>query len=193
MNFQKPRTLLWAAAFSLFAATAQAAPITGDLGIIGGGYTLTADGVDFSGGRGFVFGANGHYREVPNFTPVTFHSFIYNPFPPIPQTLLWSFTSKGRTYSFNLTSVTVTHRTDTEIVITGVGKLKVTGLDETDGQWNFTGNTQGSVFTFSSGTKAAPNAAAKINTASGVGVIALLIGGLLFTAEISRRSLQASP
>jgi hypothetical protein len=61
-------------------------------------------------------------------------------------------------FSFDLHSVTVETQNATTLTLSGSGILHATGLDDTPGLWNFTGNSYGSVFTFSSGSISVPDA-----------------------------------
>lgn len=201
MNIKRLRILLCVGWFSI-AGAAHSTTITGEAGFVGLGWTPASliDGTDFSTATGINFGqglevfagGTGDYSSVLVGLPVKFGTIMFDPFPPIPQTPLWSFSYGGRTYSFALSALNVDHRTAEEIVLTGQGKLNISGLAETDGKWNFTGNTQGAVFTFSSGARATPIAAPEIDAASGTSAIALLVGALLLMAERSRRSMGTS-
>lgn len=200
MNIKKLKILLWVVWLSI-AGPSQGAGVTGEVGFVGVGSTpLTLiGGTNFSNSTGIGFGGSweifgggtGDYASVLPGWPVTFGSISFDPFPPIPQAPLWTFSYAGRTYSLDgLSSVNITNRTASEITLTGQGNLNITGLDTTPGQWNFTANTYGSVFTFSSGAVASPIAAPEIDASSGTSAIALLIGSLLILAERSRRSYQ---
>ena len=200
MNINKLRALLWALGLSI-AGTAHSATIDGEVAFVGGGMTsysllggndfLTSTGIDFSNSLELFAGGTGDYANVPPLWLVRFGSISINAFSPMPQRL-WSFSFGQRQYWFDLSSLSVEARTANEITLVGQGKLNITGFDPTDGQWNFTANTYGSVFTFSSGAIAAPIAAPEIDAKSGTSAIALLAGVLLLAAERSRRSIQVA-
>lgn len=208
MNTKMLRTVLWIGLL-LIAVNAQAAQIQGGIRfgalnykLIGGNNFSKSTGIDFSRGRAFVAGENGDYGSVPSLLSVKLGSLTYDPFPPIPRKPLWSFTVKGRTYSFHLLSVTVNKRTATDLVINARGTLRITGkgvtFDPTPGEWNFRANRFGSTGSFKAIAKVpatatnAPIAAPEIDAASGTSAIALLVGALLLAAERSRRSLQVA-
>jgi hypothetical protein len=88
-------------------------------------------------------------------TPATFQDFTFTPFagPVVP---LWTFTSGPTTYSFDLTSVTAAFQDSTQIGLSGAGVLHVTGLGDTPADWDFTGNSGGTLFSFSADNVAVP-------------------------------------
>jgi hypothetical protein len=200
----------------LTAVNVQAAQVQGQMNfrglnykVIGGKNFAKSTGIEFSKSRVLVAGKTGHYRSVPSALSMKLGKVTYDPFPPVPRKPLWTFTAKGKTYSFNLISLTVKKRTATELVINARGTLRVTGkgivFDPTPGEWTFRANRFGNSSTFKATGKAtkapvaapvidareatnAPVAAPEIDAGSGTSAIALLAGALFLAAERSRRT-----
>jgi hypothetical protein len=154
--------------------TAQALPIDGEVHFAGmwaptgGAGTATATGIDFVSFQ-VVLEGTGSYAGLGG-TTVTFQDFTFAPFsgPVIP---LWSFSSGGLDYSFDLTAVAVVSQTASQIGLRGSGVLHITGLDDTPADWDFTGNQGSRLFSFSADNVAVPEPTT-------LGLVALGLGGL---------------
>jgi hypothetical protein len=89
---------------------------------------------------------------------VTVTPFIWSPpTASTPIDPLWTFTSGGNTYSFDLSVLHVDLASPTDLLLSGLGTAHITGpgVDKLDtaGQWNFSAQTLGLAnFTFSSTT-----------------------------------------
>ncbi len=166
------------------AVSASAAPIVGSIGISGpatpsGGATWgTATGVDFGtpvevdGGTQF-----GAYASVPANTPVTMTDFSFSPvLSPSPVNPLWTFSYLGNIYSFRMTSVAVVFQGGNNLLLQGTGILSITGYDDTEGVWDFSGQSTAQSFNFSSTAGAVPEPASLA-----------LLGAALLGAGIARR------
>jgi hypothetical protein len=166
------------------AANVQAAQmITGGLSL-SGGYT-TDSGVlgtatAFTAFNNVVVasGATGSYAGLAG-TPVTMFGFSFNP-ATLPVTPLWVTSPGGIFYTFDLTSMTVTTHTSSELDISGSGMLRITGFADTVGTWQFGANSLGDTFSFSSSNGA--------NVPDG-GTTALLLGAALSALGLIRRKL----
>ncbi|MEO7675607.1 MAG: VPDSG-CTERM sorting domain-containing protein, partial [Verrucomicrobiota bacterium] len=90
---------------------------------------------------------------------VTVNPFIWNPpGASTPITPLWTFTTGGKTYSFDLSVLHVDFAAPTGLFLSGIGTAHLTGIGvekmDTTGSWNFSAQTMGSsTFTFSSTTE----------------------------------------
>ena len=125
-------------------------------------------------------------------TAVTWSAFGWNP-ATTPVTPLWTFTTGGRTYSFDLTTVSIAGQNNFFLNLLGTGTLRITGggpsYDPTPGTWSFTisnpdgADHQNFQFTF-----------ANSQTASGVpegGTTAMLLGAALCGIGLIRRKFAA--
>jgi hypothetical protein len=159
----------------LLAPGARAAPITGEVHFAGlwtpsGGPIATATGIDFSTFQ-VVLDGTGTYAGLAG-TVATFNDFTFTPFPGsvVP---LWSFSSGGVDYSFDLRSVSSppVFQSGTELALTGAGVLHATGFDDIAADWDFTGNAGSVLFSFSADNVAVPEPAS-------IGLLALGLMGL---------------
>ena len=140
-----------------FAVTAQAVPINGAIGMAGGyttdsGDDATATAIDFDptgpGGNFTTFQALGDLAiflgKIGSIT-----DFTFNPFSG-PINGFYSVSNGGSTLTFDLTSLTLVNQDATEIRLSGVGNMHLTGFDTTLGDWQFTAqvNQFGSNFAF---------------------------------------------
>ena len=175
------------AAFALIATSAQAGFISGGIGFAGQG--TPTGGADWSNNTGVSFGAGavttgtGTYSGITPFvTLVTFTNFAFDPtLTPSPVNPLWSFTFGGVNYSFIMNSVSIgPGRTESNLVLNGLGTLKADGYEDTDGSWNFTGSTTARNFSVASTSGAVPLP----------GTLALLGLGLFGAAGATRRSMK---
>lgn len=133
----------------------QAAPNTGDWD--------TATAVDFgnSSPNAIVTAGTGDYASVtPLLTTANFFDFSFDPvLNPSPVSPLWTFDFGGKTYSFELVSVTENLTGDNDdLNLSGFGWLSIDGFDTTWGEWDFSGQQSGTggtvVFSFSASNAA---------------------------------------
>ena len=108
-------------------------------------------------------GGTGDYASVLSNQPVTFTPFQFDPvLSPNPVSPLWTFTLGGNIYSFDATGVTLNplaSRLSHTITMFGPGIAKITGFDDTPGEWYFSANTGGSTASFSASTVTVPEPA----------------------------------
>ncbi len=107
-------------------------------------------------------------------TPFTFNPFSSSVIP------LWTFMTGGKTYSFDLSSLTISDQTSDTLDLRGVGMLHITGFDDTVGTWVFTANAGGQTFSFSSSNTAVPDG----------GLTVMLLGAGLASMSMLRRFLN---
>lgn len=174
-------------AFSL-AVTVQATPISGTIDM---GGTAILNNVALGSATAATSFTGVTVGGIPtgNFagtfgTSVAWSGFGWNPFvPPVPQPL-WSFVFAGKTFTFDLTSVTIVSQSNTFLNLLGGGTLKETGFDNTSGAWSFTiSNPNGDphatfAFTFANSQTA--------NVPDG-GTTVLLLGAALSGLALLRR------
>ena len=137
------------------AITASAVGITGEISL-DGSYTVNVANFNagfatkFTSFSGVAVSAapTGAYAGTAG-SAVTHSGFKFDPFvgPIIP---LWTFTSGGLTYSFDLVSMGIDFRNKKSIVMSGSGLAHITGFDDTVGNWLLSANTAGTTFSFSS-------------------------------------------
>jgi len=143
---------------------AQAVPITGEVHFAGlwnptGGSGIgTATGIDFtSTAFQIVLAGTGDFTGLTG-TAAAFTNFTFSP-PGVPVAPLWTFSSGGVSYSFDLEAVAVAFQSGSSLNLTGSGTLHATGLDDTPADWDFTGNSGGVVFSFSADNNVVPEPA----------------------------------
>lgn len=220
MSIKKIKIVLWVFWLSI-AGPSQGADITGSIGIVGGlnliGSTgsitgihpyigVTASGISAIK-NGMVFWdttppGTGDYASVPfgvfmNPPTVTFGTIPLNSSVSLPNDpLLWSFNYDGRTYSLDLTTVSVQYPSQGQVDLSGQGLLEITGsatFEPTPATWTLAAiPTDNGGTAFSSSATANPISAPEIDASSGTSAIALLIGTLLVLSERSRRSYRAT-
>lgn len=189
-NFKQ---ILFTAALCVLSSAASAVTINGSIAFgtaPGASWTPTpeptattanATGVNFneatsgvySGFSGLVSTADGDYLSTIG-EGVIFNDFTFNPL--TSGTNLWSFTSGGNSYSFNMTSVTIVNQDASSIGLKGFGLANATGFDETFGTWVLTLNNSGGSFSFSSSAAVVPEPA-----------LALLLGTGLIGFGVARK------
>lgn len=118
----------------------------GNFSVSGGSGLLDATGMDitFAG----VTTASGDLAPALG-SPASFNHLDFDP-ANTPVTPLWTVDLGGVVFSFDLLSVNVDDRSDTALNLSGFGTLMGTGFDDTAGAWTFSGNSLGTLFTFSS-------------------------------------------
>ena len=172
-------------AVGVFSTPARANTITGGIGFSGvvdpiggpvpnGGFDTSTE-LDFLSASILNGTQEGAYAGVSGATVVTFNNLVYDPFPVGGVTPLWTFVSAGNTYSFDLTSLTVTERTATDLVLRGVGTLTISGglYTPTTGAFSLSADTSNNVtFVFSSTVSAVPDSGATL-ALLGLGLLGL--------------------
>lgn len=118
-----------------------------------GGYTLLQiPNATAAGSFEIVNSVSGNYASLPdpeyNLVTAFYTNFTFSPVLfPNPVTL-WSITSSGVTYDFEMTSVTSSVN-DGHLFLKGKGMLGITGFDDTLGDWTFSSNGTGAKIAFS--------------------------------------------
>lgn len=145
-KMKKQIVALLAGAMLMLATSSMASPISGNISFVGD-LNLTGDsspvlasnatGIDFVSAITYG-GKGGDYASVPLGTPVTFSDFTFYPSSLLPINDLWSFTSGGKTYNFDLLAVTASHDPVNTLALNGTGLLEITGFDNTPGTWSLT-------------------------------------------------------
>lgn len=157
----------------LVCQTASAALINGEISLDGGftpvdnawaATTLgAATGVDFDGGAGGgapdggvanVAQATGDLSGALGLT-ATMADFQFSPLSPSPVTV-WSVDG----FSFSMSSVASVFQNDTFLLLSGAGTVSKSGFDTTAGTWEFSAQTSGNTFSWSSSSAVVPVPAA---------------------------------
>ena len=178
-----------------FALSAQAIP-TPISGVISFSGTSTIDGTSFVTATKFIrfqdvfVGAesalSGDYAGTSE-TAVTMTPFTWAPpMASTPINPLWSFVSRGTTYSFDLSVLHQDYASATGLLLSGFGTARITGsgVDKLDtaGHWNFSAQTLNvATFTFSSTTTVPPP------SVPDGGTTVLLLGGSLCGLALIKR------
>jgi hypothetical protein len=190
------KALMAAFAVAILAcATAQAVPITGQVTMAG---TATLNNMNLNqataatafSGVTVINPTTGSYAGSQG-TSVTFNPFSWNP-SSAPVSPLWSFIFSGRTFTFNLTSLTVVSQSSTFLNIAGIGTLTISGagptFDPTVGAWSFSivnpggGASSNFQFGFVSSNNALPEGGSAL----------ALLGVALVALELIRRKLATA-
>jgi len=181
----------------LFAQQASAQSITGDIDFSGNvsfntGDLATATSVtqfrDVGGMAGFlnVSGTSGSFTAIPLSTDAAFTTpYVFSP--STPYNPLWTVTSGGTTFSFQLLSSTIQSQSATFLNVTGAGILTGTGFAPTPGMWSFTSTTSAggrtdNKFGFAANTSAVPDGGSAL----------ALLGISLVGIQVLRRKLSAT-
>lgn len=142
----------------IFAATANAAYIIGDIDISQSGSTtainFTTNTVTFTPGaptaNAKVDSASGNFSSLLG-SNIAYSDFSYDPLAVSGGGPIWV----GTGVSFTLTSLTsVTEVGTAALVLFGKGYVSLAGYDSTPGVWSFTASTTGTTFNFGSTTTA---------------------------------------
>lgn len=108
----------------------------------------------FGGQPGVLPGATGDYASIPNYSPVTFSTFSFNP--PDSNFQLWSLSVGSTTYTFDASTVQVDLQNSSFLNLSGTGTALITGFLPTSGNWTITDTGGGSaMFTFGASTTVA--------------------------------------
>jgi hypothetical protein len=195
------------AAITAITTSVQAVQVTGTIQITGDVTLntmslLTATTATFVGAPdGDVVSGTLAYAAVPVGTDVDFNNFTFAATGPQVVAPLWSFTSGGLTYTFNLANITSITRstpvpgTDT-LGLTGLGTVNITGAGSpyelTNANWSFNltdtsagGNTT-FVFAFNNSNTATPS-----TTVPDGGLSVILLGAAMTGLALLRRKLIA--
>jgi len=140
--------LLVISSFSQVWADAPSTAITGSASFFG---NVTASGASGGGLTSIAFGSNwtfvtgnGSFGSILLGTPAAFNNFSFTgdgtaavlTAPVLP---LWSLTSGGNNFSFNLQSLTNGHTESGAMAFTGMGTLFATGFDPTPASFSMSG------------------------------------------------------
>ena len=105
-------------------------------------------------------GGTGDYASVLSNQPVTFTPFQFAPvLSPNPVSPLWTFSIGDILYSFDATGIIVNRLADRmshTITMYGPGIAKISGFEDTFGEWYFSANTAGSTASFSASAITVP-------------------------------------
>ncbi len=101
-----------------------------------------------TGGPQVLFGSTGTYSSVAAGTEVSFSLFTFNPAPSTTPWNLWSFSSGGTTFSFDVTSLTIAAQNPYFLDLQGTGIAHATGFADTMGTWTITDTGATPTFTF---------------------------------------------
>jgi len=168
----------------------QAVPITGSVNMAG---SVTLDDTDLdlateasSFGTSFVTSGSGAYAGTVLSSVSWTVPFSWNP-PNTPIDDLWTFVSGARTYTFDLSTITIVSQDSSFLNLTGTGTLQISGVgpvyDDTFGTFAFTiadtDTAATATFGFSSSNTALPDG----------GTTMLLLGSALLGIGALRRKL----
>ena len=194
-----PSLALALMAIGAFTLSVQAVPtsILGDISFHG---SAVMNGTSFSTATAFTSftevtvgsaaTVTGDYAGTQD-ANVTMTAFSWAP-ASTPIRPLWTFTSLGKTYSFDLTSMHLDFASSTGILLSGLGVAHITGANsekiDTEGYWDFSAQTLNSVnFTFSSSDKVP---VPRTSVPDGGTTVALLGGSVFGLAFLKRKQTQ---
>ena len=158
------------------ASSAYAAGITGDISF-GASFTpadgsfqevsiASATSIDYNdngtqdSASAIVTGVTGDFAAdgITAFSTIgTVYDFVFSPLAALGSNV-WSVAGTTDTYTFTLTSVSISAQNGTTLSLVGSGYVSGSDFDQTAGLWNFTGNPNGNsgTFSFSSGASVTP-------------------------------------
>jgi hypothetical protein len=175
---------------SLASLSAQAVAINGGIAFGGDARPNTGDwdtatAVDFGAAspNAIVTLAVGDYAVLPAFaTGALFSDFTFSPSLDPNPIVLWTVTVGATTYDFLMTSVSIFEQEPgaDALLLRGMGLLRITGFDDTPGEWDFSAQQTGlNVFSFSASNASLPEPS----------TLALLGLGLLGISAARRRKI----
>jgi hypothetical protein len=96
-------------------------------------------------------GGEGDYSSVVAGTSVTVEPFTFRgPNATVIPFQLWSFSSRGNAFSFDVTSLSIFSNSRDTIALRGAGSAFITNFEDTPGTWNISANRAGGTASFSS-------------------------------------------
>ena len=137
-------------------SSASAAPIAGQIGFTGDYVATPAGpfqditGLSFpaSSTESEVKAANGSFLPILGLTGDFFNSFTFDPAGGVTE--IWKIVNGGTTYSYDADTISVDFHDSTNLVLSAIGTLHVTGLEDMEATWTFSADAQQSIFIFSS-------------------------------------------
>lgn len=182
---KKILTLIAAVFLTCAVSQIQAAPITGSISFFGSTSVSGSSGpgtttVDFDTNWDFITGT-GIYSSILFLTPTTMNDFSFTgdgiaatlTAPDLP---MWSLTSGGNNYSFDLLALTSGHTEQGSMAFTGTGMLHATGFDDTAATVGITGTGTNYNFTLSFTTNSAvpePSSTILVGVGLALGAVAV--------------------
>jgi hypothetical protein len=142
------------ALFSVAAFNAEATLISGDISFSGtsvvnnANYSIATAFTSFSNVVVSGTGGTGSYAPVLANTPVNLNTFTFRP-SFVANNPLWTFALDGKTYSFNATGANIAFSNANSLLIEGTGIAKITGFEDTPGNWVYSANAAGQTASFS--------------------------------------------
>ncbi|MEO7297670.1 MAG: hypothetical protein ABI042_03725 [Verrucomicrobiota bacterium] len=182
-------------------ASVQAIPITGTIQL-GGTVQFNTTSLQSATIATFpvndiqVSSGSGSYTGTAGAAPVTFNTFNFSSTGLNTVSPLWSFVWTGKTYQFNLESITTVSRQSfpngsDQLFVGGFGKVSITGFDTTAANWSFnvtdSSGGNGGIFLFAFNDS---NTAIPASVPDG-GTTVMLIGAALSGLGLIRKKLVA--
>lgn len=136
--------------------------------------------------NGYVSQGSGDLAQMvsafPSLTLATWASpLVFNPFPALGYTPVWTATKGGVTASFDLLTLNIVSQSNTFLELSGTGIMKLTGFQDTPGIFRISGDQTGQTFGFSSTANSLPEGGSAI----------ALLGLALLGVEGARRRMKA--